>query len=81
MQPYAKIYEPAVLHELMQWFVQRRGQFPETLTINAGFVVVELPQTIERYLELIPLVKENPTFGPQIHHLFRIRALLEEQGL
>ncbi|MDO5075306.1 MAG: hypothetical protein Q4D66_05445 [Bacteroidales bacterium] len=81
MQPYAKIYDPATLYELMQWFVQRRGQFPETLTLDAGFEIFELPATIERYLELLPTVRENPTFGPQLHHLFRIRALLEAQGL
>lgn len=78
--PYSKVYDSAELQELVQWFEQRRGQLPQSLSFNEGFKIPDLPTMVERYLELLPTVKENPTFGAQLHHLFRIRGMLQEQG-
>lgn len=80
MRPYTREYTKAEIQEIMEWFRSRYDRLPQSVTINDGFKVPDLRFTVKQYLEFIKLNYENPTYAPQVLHLFRMRERLQEQG-
>lgn len=76
--PYKKVYSPEELNELREWIVARIPTMPKSLQLNDATFIADLPATAGYYVENLDLHRENPTYGGQLLHLFRIREKLEE---
>lgn len=80
-QVYQKLYDPRSLSELVAWFKEHAEQLPPSLQLATGVKILDLPTTVDYYLQIVDLHKENPTFSAPILHLYRMRELLEAQGI
>lgn len=76
-----KVYTPEELDDLVAWMKAHLDAVPQTLTIYSGMTTSDLPLVIRNYIDIVELHRENPTYGGQISHLFRIREVLQEQGM
>ncbi|MCF0235172.1 MAG: hypothetical protein HUK09_00345 [Bacteroidaceae bacterium] len=79
-QEYVKVFPPESLNELVAWFKARRETLPATLELGPGLNIEDLGATVDRYFDIVALHRENPTYGAQILHLFRMRERLVELG-
>lgn len=75
-----KVYTPEQLKWILSWYRERWDQLPETLELNKGVRSKNLRMTVDAYQEMIDLNGANPTYTPQINHLFQFRAKLIELG-
>ncbi len=78
---YKKVYTPEELHEIKTWYQEHMEELPPSLELNAATNIKDLKKTIGAYFEMLNMHHENPTYGAQIHHLFKIRERLIELGL
>lgn len=76
-----KVYTPEELTELIEWMNQHLPQMPMELEIHPGMTTNNLPNVVRNYIDLTHTHANNPTYGGQISHLFRIREVLIEKGL
>lgn len=77
---YKKHFEPEELAELKAWFTARLDRLPQGIHYAPGIEMPDLRRTVDVYLELCDLHADNATYAPQLHHLFRIRDRLIEEG-
>lgn len=77
---YKKIYSPAELKELTDWFKERMDRLPASFRLDAATFIPDFPATVTTYIEIVDAHKENATYGAQIHMLFRMRDKLLADG-
>ena len=78
---YKKVYTPEELREIKTWYLEHMEELPTSLELNAATKIKNLKKTINAYFEMLDMHNENPTYGAQILHLFKIREKLFELGL
>jgi len=78
---YKKKYTKQDMDELRAWFKRHEAELPQTLELDAATQLHDLKRTVASYLEVYDIHGDNPTFSGQMHHLFLIRARLEEMGI
>ena len=78
MVPYKKLYTPEELDEVCQWIKDNKHRMPATLRLNDATVFTDFRATIDYYVDIIALHRENPTYGGQIHHVFQVQQKLKE---
>lgn len=81
MIPYKKTYTSDEVEETIAWIEERMDRLPESLHLGPGLDIPDLKRTISSYFKIARKHRENPTYGGQVHHLFRIRERLTEEGL
>lgn len=79
--PYQKTYDPALIKDLVVWFTERFDRLPQSLQLRPGMVIPDVKVMVRNYLDVVKMHYENPTYGAQIHHLFEVRDLLQQQGM
>ncbi len=75
------LHDPAAIDELLAWFRARMDRLPASMPFLPGMNIPNLPETVQKYIEMTELNRENTTYSPQISHLFRMREKLMAQGL
>lgn len=78
---YKKIYSPAELQELTDWFKARMDRLPASFRLDAATFIPDFPATVTTYIAIVDAHKENATYGAQIYMLFRMRDKLLESGI
>ena len=75
------VYTPEEIQEIKAWYRDRMDQLPTSFELHVSFKTKNLKKVITSYMEMVDMHSENPTYTPQIRHLFLIRDKLIKDGL
>lgn len=66
--------------DVIEWFQQRMDTLPKEVWMNKATFIPNLKVTVERYIDFIHTHHADARFGGQLHHLFILRDVLQQQG-
>lgn len=78
---YKKTYTTEELREVIHWFEERKERLPQSLRLDKGTFIPDLPLTAGYYVAIARKHYANPTYGAQIWMLFKMHDRLLEEGI
>lgn len=69
------------IQDVIAWFKARRDRLPKELEFMPSVRAANLPDVVEKYVEMAEKMADNPTYHGQIRHLLRMREALQAQGM
>lgn len=81
---YKKVYDPAEIQELIEWFRVNHDRLPDSIYINNGTFVKDVRFTTSHFHAIVAKVGEKKAYGSHIRLFFLIRErvleLWEQEG-
>lgn len=81
---YKKVYDPAEIQELIEWFRINHDRLPDSIYINNGTFVKDVRFTTSHFHAIVAKVGEKKAYGSHIRLFFLIRErileLWEQEG-
>lgn len=74
---FKKIYSPEEIAEIHRWLTDNRDKVPASLQLDQATEIIDLPQTMGHFIEIVECHRENPTYGAQIYAAFKLRDRIE----
>lgn len=75
---YKKVYDPAEIQELIEWFRVNHDRLPDSIYINNGTFVKDVRFTTSHFHAIVAKVGEKKAYGSHIRLFFLIRERILE---
>ena len=76
---YKKVYDPEELQELIKWFEVHHDKLPQSIHINSGLFVKDVPYTTSQFHKIVAKVGEKKAYGSHMRLFFTLRERIIEQ--